>query len=246
MATPNTRATFKEYCLRSLGKDVIGVNVSDDQIDDRIDEALKFYSDYHFDATEKIYLKHQVTQDDVDNGYITVPENVIGVINIFPVGSTLSTSSMFNIKYQFMMNFIQDITTAQIAPYYVAMQYIQLLEEVFIGKQPIRYSRHANRLYIDVDWDKIPPDSWIVAECYEIIDPTEFTDVWKDRWLLKYATALIKRQWGNNLKKFTGMQLPGGVQFNGQQIYDEATEEIMRMEDEMIHSYSLPNAMLIG
>lgn len=246
MANPTTRDEFKEYCLRSLGKDVIEINVSDEQVDDRVDEALKFYADYHFDATEKQYYKHLVTQEDVENGYITVPENIIGVINIFDIGDTLSTNNLFNIKYQFMLNFIHDITTSQITPYYTAMQYIQLLEEVFIGKQPIRYQRHNDRLYIDTDWDKIPAGTYIVAECYQVIDPEEFEDVWKDRWLLKYCTALIKRQWGNNLKKFGGMMMPGGITFNGQQIFEEAVEEIDKLEEEVIKSFSLPNAMMIG
>lgn len=246
MANPTTRDEFKEYCLRSLGKGAIKIAVTVEQVDDRVDEALNYYADYHFDATEKQYYKHQVTQEDVENGYITVPENIIGVINIFDIGDTLSTNNLFNIKYQFMLNFIHDITTSQITPYYTAMQYIQLLEEVFIGKQPIRYQRHNDRLYIDTDWDKIPAGTWVVAECYSVIDPEEFADVWKDRWLLRYATALIKRQWGNNLKKYGGMMMPGGVTFNGQQIFDEAVEEIEKLETEVIRDYSLPNAMMIG
>lgn len=244
--TPTSRDEFKDYCLRSLGDGAVRVNVTDAQLDDRVDEALKYYADYHFDATEKMYLKHQVTDDDVTNGYITVPENIIGVINIFDIGDTLSTNNLFNIKYQFMLNFIHDITTTQITPYYTAMQYIQLLEEVFIGHQPIRYQRHNNRLYIDADWGKIPAGSWIVAECFQIIDPDEFNDVWKDRFLFRYCTALLKKQWGSNMKKYQNLQLPGQVAFNGQVIYDEGDAEIKLLEDEMMNSYSLPNGMIVG
>ncbi len=246
MATPTTREEFKQYCLRALGKGAVAVEVTDDQADDRIDDALRYYADYHFDATEKTYLKHLVTQTDVDNGYITVPENIIGVINIFDIGDTLSTNNLFNIKYQFMLNFIHDITTTQITPYYTAMQYIQLLEEVFIGKQPIRYQRHNNRLYIDTDWDKIPAGTYIVAECYAIIDPDDYPDVWKDRWLIRYATCLMKKQWGHNTKKYQNQQLVGGVAFNGQVMFEEAEEEQRLLEEEMLNSYSLPNAMMIG
>lgn len=246
MTTPTSRDEFKEYCLRNLGKPVINIEVDEEQLDDRVDEALRMYQDYHHNGTEKIYLKHIITQDDITNRYITIPENVLGVIDIFPLGDALSTNNLFNIKYQFMLNYVQDITGSKIAPYYIAMQYIALLEEVFVGRQPIRYNRHSNRLYIDADWDKLPVGSYIVAVCYEVLDPTVYTDVWKDRWLLRYATALIKRQWGTNLKKYQGMALPGQVQFSGQQIYNEAIQELSELDEEMLDSYSLPPAMLIG
>ena len=246
MATPTSRATFKEYCLRSLGKPVIEINVDDDQVDDRVDEALKYYWDYHFDGSEKLYYKYQVTDQTKADRYITMPENVIGVINLFPVGQALNTNNLFNIRYQIALNDLYTLTSVSMVPYYMAMQHVQFLEQMLVGQQPIRYNRHMNRLYVDMDWNIISSGDYIVAEAYQIVDPDVYTDAWSDRWLLRYATCLIKLQWGNNLKKFQGMQLPGGVQFHGQKIYDDAAAEIAKMEEEMINSYSLPVADMIG
>ena len=246
MATPTSRATFKEYCLRSLGKPVIEINVDDDQVDDRVDEALKYYWDYHFDGSEKLYYKYQVTDQTKADRYITMPENVIGVINLFPVGQALNTNNLFNIRYQIALNDLYTLTSVSMVPYYMAMQHVQFLEQMLVGQQPIRYNRHMNRLYVDMDWNIISSGDYIVAEAYQIVDPDVYTDAWSDRWLLRYATCLIKLQWGNNLKKFQGMQLPGGIQFNGQKIYEEALQERMDLEKEMITSYSLPVTDLIG
>lgn len=246
MATPTSRATFKEYCLRSLGKPVIEINVDDDQVDDRIDEALKYYWDYHFDGSEKLYYKYQVTDQTKADRYITMPENVIGVINLFPVGQALNTNNLFNIRYQIALNDLYTLTSVSMVPYYMAMQHVQFLEQMLVGQQPIRYNRHMNRLYVDMDWNIISSGDYIVAEAYQIVDPDVYTDAWADRWLLRYATCLIKLQWGNNLKKFQGMQLPGGIQFNGQKIYEEALQERIDLEKEMITSYSLPVTDMIG
>lgn len=246
MATPTSRATFKEYCLRSLGKPVIEINVDDDQVDDRVDEALKYYWDYHFDGSEKLYYKYQVTDQTKADRYITMPENVIGVINLFPVGQALNTNNLFNIRYQIALNDLYTLTSVSMVPYYMAMQHVQFLEQMLVGQQPIRYNRHMNKLYVDMDWNIISSGDYIVAEAYQIVDPDVYTDAWSDRWLLRYATCLIKLQWGNNLKKFQGMQLPGGIQFNGQKIYEEALQERMDLEKEMITSYSLPVTDMIG
>ena len=246
MAQPTTREQFKEWCLRKLGKPVIEINVDKDQVDDRVDEALSFYWDYHFDGTERTFFKHQVTSDDKTNGYVTVPENIIGVVNLFDIGDALSTNNLFNIRYQFALNEIYDLSNYNLSNYYLAMQHIQFLEELLVGKQPLRYNRHVNKLYIDMDWGKVNEGDYIIAEAYNIVDPNTYTDVWKDRWLQNYATAKIKYQWGSNLTKFEGMQLPGGVTFNGTQILQDAQEEIRRLEEEMIVSYSLPVTDMIG
>jgi hypothetical protein len=246
MAQPTTRAEFKEWCLRKLGKPVIEINVDDDQVDDRIDEALSYYWDYHFDGTERTFFKHQLTADDMTNKYITVPENIIGVINIFDIGDALSTNNLFNIRYQFALNEIYDLSNYNLSNYYLAMQHIQFLEELLVGKQPIRYNRHVNKLHIDMDWAKVEEGHYIIAEAYQIVDPNTYADVWKDRWLQNYASAKIKYQWGSNLTKFEGMQLPGGVQFNGMQILQDSQTEIEKLEEDMITSYSLPVMDMIG
>ena len=246
MAQPTTRDTFKEWCLRKLGKPVIEINVDPDQIDDRVDEALSYYWDYHFDGAERTFLKHQVTANNVSDGYITVPENIIGVINLFDIGDSLSTNNLFNIRYQFALNEVYDLSNYSLSNYYIAMQHIQFLEEMLVGKQPIRYNRHINKLYIDFDWEKVSVGQYIVADAYNIVDPNTYTDVWKDRWLQNYATTLIKEQWGGNLTKFSNMQLPGGVAFNGEQILSDAREERRKLEEEMIISFSLPVHDIVG
>jgi hypothetical protein len=246
MAVPNSRESFKEYCLRKLGKPVIEINVDDDQVDDRIDEALLYFADYHFDGTEKTYYKYKITQTDITNRYITLPDNIIGAVNLFPVGQSLNTNNLFNIRYQIALNDLYTLTSVSMVPYYMALTHVQFLEQMLVGQQPIRYNRHVNRFYIDMDWGIINVNDYVIIEAYQVVDPDIFTKTWGDRWLARYATALIKQQWGSNIKKYQGMQLPGGLTFNGQQIYNEATEERKELEAEMISSYSLPITDMIG
>lgn len=327
MATPKTRSEFKEYCLRKLGKPVIEINVDDDQVDDRIDEALKYYYDYHFDGVEKQFYRHVFQAGDFPDvlkevkvydggtgysntdsvtvsratgdstgagatasittyangtiksvnvtavgtgyrldpvvtitsgtgtgasvegfkgGYVTIPENIIGVVNIFDIGDYIATNNIFNIRYQIALNDLYTLTYQSMVPYYMAFQQIQLLEQLLVGKQPIRYNRNTNRLYIDVNWNKVEAGQFLVIEAYQIVDPTKFTDVWSDRWLQRYATQLIKKQWGTNLTKFSGLQLPGGVTFNGEKIYNDAETDLEKLETEMAVSYSLPSYDMIG
>lgn len=247
MAVPTSRAQFKQYCLRKLGSPVIEINVDDDQVDDRIDESLRYYWDYHFDGSEKIYYKHLVTDTDRTNKYITLPENIIGAVNVFSLGDPMVRSDdLFNIRYQIALNDLYTLTSVSMVPYYMVMEHLGLITEMLVGKHPMRYTRHTNKCYIDMDWNTVNPGEYILIEAYEVIDPDVYTDVWGDRWLQNYASAKIKYQWGSNLTKFTGMSLPGGVQFNGQQILADATNEIRAMEQEMITSFSLPVAHMVG
>jgi len=246
MAIITSRNEFKEYCLRRLGKPVIDINVDEDQVDDRVEDAFKFYWDYHFDGTSKIFYKHQFTQEDITNKYVTLPQNIIGAVNIFDIGDYIASNNIFNIRYQIALNDLYTLTYQSMVPYYMAFQQLQLLEDLLVGKQPIRYNRNTNKLFIDVNWDKITAGYYLVVEAYQIVDPDEFNDVYNDRWLQRYATALIKKQWGSNLTKFIGLQLPGGVQFNGEKIYDDATKEIDELENKMIIDYSLPVGDMIG
>jgi hypothetical protein len=247
MAKPTNRQEFKMYCLRRLGFPVVEINVDEEQIDDRIDDALRYYADYHFDGSEKIYYKHLVTPEDKQNKYITMPENILGAIRIFPIGDpTVRSDDLFNIRYQIALNDLYTLTSVSMVPFYMVMQHLALIQEVLVGQQPIRYNRHMNKLHVDMDWEKINEGEHLLIEAYEVVDPDQFTDVWGDRWLMQYSTALIKQNWGTNLKKFANMALPGGIVFNGQQIYDEATAEIEKLEAEMISSYSLPVSDMIG
>ena len=247
MAVPASRAEFKAYCLRKLGAPVIEINVDDDQVEDRIDESLKYYWDYHFDGSEKVYYKHQVTEQNKLDKYITLPENIIGAVSIFSIGDPMVRSDdLFNIRYQIALNDLYSLTSVSMIPYYMVMEHLALVQEMLVGKHPIRYSRHKDRLYVDMDWNTVKAGEYLLVEAYEVIDPDVYTDAWGDRWLQNYCTAKIKYQWGSNLTKFTGMSLPGGVQFNGERILQDAQEEIQKMEQEMISSYSLPVLDMIG
>lgn len=247
MAVPASRAEFKAYCLRKLGAPVIEINVDDDQVEDRIDEALKYYWDYHFDGSEKVYYKHQITEQNKLDKYITLPENIIGAVSIFSIGDPMVRSDdLFNIRYQIALNDLYSLTSVSMIPYYMVMEHLALVQEMLVGKHPIRYSRHKDRLYVDMDWNTVKAGEYLLVEAYEVIDPDVYTDAWGDRWLQNYCTAKIKYQWGSNLTKFTGMSLPGGVQFNGERILQDAQEEIQKMEQEMISSYSMPVLDMIG
>jgi hypothetical protein len=247
MANPTTREEFKKYCLRRLGHPVVEINIDEDQMQDRIDDALAFYRDYHYDGTERTFLKHQVTANNITNGYLDVPDNITGVINVFPVGTGLNANNLFNLRYQITLNEIYDWAHSQFQNYTESMKRIALMEEIFVGKQPLRFNRHMDKLYIDMDWKARAPEGlYLIIECYRALDPDVYTDVWGDWWLRQYATQLFKRQWGENLKKFEGMQLPGGVTFNGQKIWEEADQEIKKLEEEIVNKYSMPAMDMIG
>ena len=246
MAIPVSRDQLKEHCLRRLGKPVVDINVDDEQVEDRIDEALLYYRDYHFDGSERVLLKHEVTAIDKTNKYITLDDSYIGVRDIFDIGDSTQTSNLFNVRYQIHLNDLFDFSSTTYVPYVTAMRHVAQLEEIFVGKKPFRFNRHTNKLHIDMFWNDINEGSFIIVDTYKITDPNTYADVWADRWLMTYTTSLIKRQWGDNLKKFEGMQMPGGLTFNGQKIWEEATEEIRRLEDEMINSYSLPVGDMTG
>ena len=179
-------------------------------------------------------------------GYIQIPDNIIGVVNMYPVGQGLNTNNLFNIRYQIALNDLYTLTSVSMVPYYMAMSHVQFLEQLLVGQQPLRYNRHMDRCYIDMDWRILNVGDFVILEAYQIVDPNMYSKVWGDRWLLRYAAALIKQQWGTNLKKFEGMQLPGGLKFNGQKIYDEANEERLALEKEMMENYSMPVTDMIG
>ena len=244
---PASRDEFREFCLRRLGAPLLEINVADEQVEDCIEMAFSYYYDYHYDATEKVYLARQVTQEDIDNKYLSIEDSVIGVTNILPIGNSYSTNNLFNLRYQIALNDLFAFNTGPFAPYYMALQNVALAEELFVGKQGIRFQRHSNKLYVDIAWgEKIVLGEYMLIEAYQKIDPEVYTDLYNDRWLQRYCTALIKKQWGENLKKFEGISMPGGVSFNGQKIWDEATDEIQALESEVISTYSLPVTDMIG
>jgi hypothetical protein len=251
MPAVTDRATFKDYCLRRLGFPVIELNLDDDQVEDRIDDALQYWQDYHFDGTQKLYYIKKINQTDINQKYIDLSDvrdssnnqlDIIGVTRIFPVTDSQANVNMFDLRYQLRLNELYDFTSASYVNYTLTMQHLRSLELMFSGEVPIRFQRHMKKLFVDWGWGSTgaPVGTTLIAECYANIDPTVYNDVWNDRWVKEYATALIKRTWGNNLKKFSGIQLPGGVTLNGNQIYDEAVTEIEKLEAEMHVEYGAP------
>jgi len=247
MATVTTRQGLKDYCLRRLGAPVIEINVDDDQVEDRIDDAFQFYREYHYDAVEMVYLKHQFTTEDITNQYISVPDTVVGVSRILPFSNKSDGTNIFSIRYQILLNDLYSLMSTNIIYYYQVKQELELINQVLVGTKPIRFNRHMNRLYMDMDWtaDAVPGD-FIVVECYRILDPETYRDVYNDMFLKRYCTALIKRQWGENLKKFNGVQLPGGVTINADQIYQDALTDITQIESEMQSRFELPVDFMTG
>lgn len=243
---PQSRSDFSAFCLRRLGAPMLKINVSEEQVDDCIDQALYYYSEYHMDGTTKQYYSYQLTQNDINTKSITMPAGFTGVLKIFPIGQALNSNSLFNMKYQFIVNDLYSLTQASMIPYYMTMSRIAMLEEMLVGNVPIRYNRHENVLHLDMDTTFLQPGMYVVVESYQKLDPVANPDMWSDLYLQKYTTALIKRQWGENMKKFT-MPLPGGgSSLNGQKIWEEAEAEILRLEDQMLKTYSLPSAVMVG
>ena len=273
MAIPSTRADFKNYCLRNLGYGVIDINVSDDQVDDRIDEALQFFAEYHYDGCERMYLKHLITTADVTRArsnetlatvtdvdgsttavwyegknWIPVPDSVLAVMRVFPFTDTGGGSNMFDIRYQLRLNDLFDLSSTSVIQYQMAMDNLDLLEHILVGETPVRFNQHQNRLYIDMDWENdVTADvDYVIIDCYRKLDPGTYTDLYNDMYLKRYATALIKRQWGANLSKFSGVEMLGGVTMNGETIYTQAQEEITRLEEEMKLAFELPVNYMVG
>jgi hypothetical protein len=323
MAIPATRQQFIEYCLRDLGAPVLEINVDDDQVEDRVDQAIDVFRLYHYDGIEKIYLKHQITASqlvitgtnaisfvgtvtgstsgaktsippaehittvnniikccrtfgafvagetitdseghtatvaasnfwtagDTDNGWVPIPDLVYGVSRVLPLyQGTSSSRSIFDLQYQLRLNDLYDLSSTSLIYYTTVMSHLATLDLILNGRPIYRFNRMQNKLFLDIDWktqNKIQVGDYIVAEAYRALDPTEFTKIWNEPWLKKYATALIKRQWGTNLKKFQGLQLPGGVTLDGNSLYNEAMQEILTLEDD-IQNKSAPLDFFMG
>jgi len=296
MAIPNTRTTLKEYCLRNLGKPVIDINVDDDQVEDRLDEALQYFAQYHTDGVERMYLKYKVTADDVtrltknksfnvdekgtvgenieledatdtsagdiqgeDGGqiltedstlvrttyeetqnYLVIPDAVISVLNVFPL-SDRANLNMFDVRYQLRLNDLYDFSSTSIVHYEMTMRHLDFLDHILVGEKPIRFNQLSNRLYIDQDWaNAIEAGEYLIIECYRKLDPNDHTDIFDDLYLKRYATTLIKRQWGQNLSKFSGTAMLGGVTLNGPELFSSAIEEQRQLEDEIRLNYEEP------
>lgn len=318
-----SRKSLIHWCLRKLGAPVIDINIDEDQIEDRIDEALLYFRDYHFDGVERIYLRHKITAStlkldlpfteqiqkgativgqtsgatgyvydkyldnttirfkhltdarftkgetvsvdgtthtfqiqnsdvavtlgDVDNHYITLNQKVLSVTNIVPQESSSiggNLGGMFDFQYQFSLNNMFNLASTDLVTYDIYKQYISQWEFMFRGARGIRFNRKTDRIELDVQ-DYVV-DRWIVLECWSALNPSTFTEIYSDEFVREYAYSLIKQQWGANLKKFSGIALPGGVLLNGQQIYDEATSELEKLRERVRKEFELPPDFIMG
>ena len=268
MATPSTRETLKQYCLRNLGKPVIDINVDDDQVEDRIDEALQYFAQYHVDGVERMYLKYLVTADDITrmttdasesatensitttykraDNFLVVPSSVISVINVFPL-SDRANLNMFDVRYQLRLNDLYDFSSTSIVHYQMTMQHLDFLDHILVGEKPMRFNQLSNRLYVDMDWGTdITAGEYLIFEVYRKVDPDTYTDLYDDIYLKRYLTSLIKRQWGQNLSKFSGTAMLGGVTLNGPELFSSAIDEQQKLEEEIRLNYEEPPHMQQG
>ena len=267
-----TRETLKQYCLRALGKPVIDINVEDDQVEDRIDEGLQYFAQYHYDGVERMYLKYQVTAADITRArsdetlstvtdtadstvtaiwkegknYIPVPSTVMSVVQVFPF-TDKAALNLFDVRYQLRLNDLYDFSSTSIIHYDMTLRHLDLLDHILVGERMVRFNQHNNRLYLDMDWaNDVAAGDYLVVECFRKLDPATYTDAFDDIFLKKYVIQLVKRQWGSNLSKFQGVAMLGGVQLNGEQLYTQAQEEITKLEEQIQLSYELPPQHMIG
>jgi len=276
MAQPSTRKELIEYCKRQLGSPVLEINVADEQIDDLVDDAVQLFQERHFDGTIQTYLKYEITQDDIDRGiakkggvgiattsatsttgvsfdyfennnFIQIPDHVIGINKVFKFDGNYNISSnLFGIKYQLFLNDVYYWNSIDILTYSMTKTYLEDLDFLLTPDKQIRYNRRQDRLYLDFDWTNVTVGQFLIIDCHRALDPTAFSGVWNDSFLKKYLTSLIKRQWGMNLIKFQGVKLPGGIEFNGRQIYDDAQREIDILVERMTYDNEIPPLDMIG
>jgi len=286
MAQPSTRQELIDYCKRQLGAPVLEINVADEQISDLVDDAVQYFQQRHFDGVSQVYLKYQITQDDIDRGkarpsvvsggtnagiastsatssiggsdvtftyyensnYLQVPPDIIGVTKVFKYddAQSVSVSNMFSFKYQLFLNDIYYWGQTDLLSYSMAMSYLETTDFLLNTHKQIRFNQRQDRMYLDVDWANLRVGEFIIIDCFRQMDGNSFNRVWNDPFLKMYLTALMKKQWGQNLIKFQGVKLPGGVELNGRQIYDDGVKELEDIKSQMSSTYELPPLDLIG
>ena len=276
MAQPSSRAELKEYCLKQLGKPVLEINVDDDQIDNLIDDAIQYFHERHYDGIDRIFLKHKLTPSTKTTlaqpgpvgsattspvvvgvgltsatyvegvNYLPLPDSIIGVNNILKINSSTVSDGLFNIKYQLFLNDVYYYGALDLLNYAMVKRYLEDLDFLLNPNAQIRFNKLNHKLYLDIDWQQVGENEYVIIDCYRIVDPSDAPKLYNDWWLKKYLTALIKKQWGQNMIKFNGVLLPGGVQLNGRQIYDDGVAEVEKLEQQLKDEYELPPLDLIG
>ena len=281
MAQPSTRQELIDFCKRRLGAPVLEINVDDDQLDDLVDDALQYFQERHYDGVERMYLKYEVTQEDIDRGsasgtsgvgivtttatstsisgygttttnwyetsnFLQVPDSVIGVEKIFKFDVSSISGGMFSIKYQLFLNDLYHFNSVALMQYAMTKSYLEDIDFLLTPDKQIRFNKRQDRLYLDTNWSEQSVGNYFVLDCYRALDPANFAGVYNDSFLKKYLTALIKKQWGQNLIKFKGVKLPGGIELNGREMYDDAERELQQLKESMSTEYELPPLDLIG
>lgn len=271
MAVCKTREQLKDYSLRKLGYPVLEINVDDDQVDDVLDDAIQYFQERHYDGSEKAFLKHELTASNLatiksgtttttgsgsgypnnasfteKNNYIQLPDHVLGVEKVFKMDASTISSGLFNIKYQIFLNDLYYYGALDLMNYAMVKTYLEDLSRLITPDVQLRFNKKRHRLYLDIDWDQISDDTYLIVECTRLVDPSGCDDLYNDWWLKRYVTSLVKRQWGINMMKFQGVMLPGGVSLNGRQMFDDAIREIEQLEYELKTEYELPPLDMIG
>jgi hypothetical protein len=281
MAKPSTRQELIDYCLRRLGAPVLEINVDDDQIDDLVDDAFQYFQERHFDGVERMYLKYEIQQSDVDRGrasgtsgvgivttsatstnidgygtttsnfyensnFIQIPDSVVGIEKVFKFDTSSISGGMFSIKYQLFLNDLYYFNSVELLQYSMTKSYLEDIDFLLTTDKQVRYNKRQDRLYLDIDWNQQSAGNFLVIDCYRILDPSDYSGVYNDSFVKKYLTSLIKRQWGQNLIKFRGVKLPGGIELNGREIYEDAERELDQLKQTMMLEHELPPLDLIG
>ena len=264
MASPNSRAELITYCKRQLGEPVLQVNIDDEQVNNVIDDTYQFFQENCYNGMERAYLFHEITADDKTRfaasvttssgttdwkettNYIPVPDHVVGITRVFGLVSNSIRSNLFGVEYQLFLNDLYYFNSVELLQYSMVKSYLEDIDHLLTTDKQVRFNKRQNRLYLDIDWASQTPDQYIVIDCYRILDPDTFTGVYNDSFLKKYLTALIKRQWGANMIKFSGTRLPGGIELNGRQYYEDGERELEQIKQSMSMEYELPPLDFIG
>ena len=272
MAKPNSKEGLKEYALRKLGKPVLEINDDEDQLDDLIDDADQYFHERHGEGIDRVFLKHKLTEAErtamvgiastttatstfggissaeytEQANYLPLPDTIIGVNKVFKMDSSTISAGMFNIKYQIFLNDLYYYGAIDLLNYGMVKSYLETLDYMLNPDVQIRFNKKNSRLYMDLNVNELTNDHFLILDCFRVADPESDTAVYNDFWLKQYTTSLIKRQWGQNLIKFTGVKLPGGLELNGRQIYDDAVMEIEKHEKTLMEEYAMPPLDMVG
>lgn len=244
MSQPTDRSSFITYCRQRLGEPVINIELSPGQSDQAVDDALTKFREYHYNATQRTYLKHAITIDDLTNKWIPVDPTIMDVMSL--VMCNEANLNIFDVRYQLRLQDFYNFSNVSMTNYVITMEKLALMDFLLNPQPRIEFNRFSNKLYINTDWTQVQLGQFFVFEVYQMMDETLYPAIWQDGWLKNYATALMHRQWGSNLKKFRGINTLGNATLDGQQVYDEAVAEIEKLESQLYRDYQQPLRIFIG